>query len=107
MDRFRGAGNVPRMISTPGRVKGLHEGAAAFFTAGRAAGRCVLPGGHKLAPENNTLCCTALRTISRLLDNGISLRKQRLCLNGSGRLKLHRIHWVIRYERRSRWATKF
>jgi hypothetical protein len=33
----------------------------------------VLPEIQKVLPENNTLFGAALRTISRLIDNGISL----------------------------------
>jgi hypothetical protein len=66
-------GELRRMISTAAPFKGLHEGGAAFFTCRLWVTLCVLPGAQNLLPENNTLFRAALRTISRLLDNGISL----------------------------------
>jgi hypothetical protein len=43
-----------------------------FFTA-EAIGLRDLPAALRLPPENNTLFLAALRTISGLLDNRISL----------------------------------
>jgi hypothetical protein len=65
--------------------QGLHEESGCGFYLAHSERLAGFTGYHKLLPENNTLCCAALRTISRLLDNGISrVRTQRLCLNGSG-----------------------
>jgi len=51
----------------------LHEEVTCFFTADHSETLLLLPVTQKLLPENNTLFGAALRTFSRLIDNGISL----------------------------------
>jgi hypothetical protein len=62
-----------RIISADAQIKGLHEGAGGGFYRLPSSCQWVLPEIQTVPPENNTLFGAALRTISRLIDNGISL----------------------------------
>jgi hypothetical protein len=61
------------MISGAAQIKGLHEGVDCFFYRSHWEGAVRFTWATILLPENNTLFGAALRTISRLIDNGISL----------------------------------
>jgi hypothetical protein len=68
-----GAPKLRAMISSGPGDSGFARSRRLFFLP-EACGREVrFTGGIAIEPENNTLFGAALRTISRLLDNGISL----------------------------------